>query len=73
MTGECLKIPMKTLPVFCMSYVKLAGITNRVREIATLKIKSHLIGLILTEGDVLEHFIVGSRRNKGNKKQTGEN
>lgn len=56
-----------------MSYVKLAGITNRVREIATLKIKSHLIGLILTEGDVLEHFIVGSRRNKGNKKQTGEN
>lgn len=45
---------------------------NIAHELATVRTKSHLIRLILTEGEVFEHHVMGNKMNKGNKKQIGE-
>lgn len=37
---------------------------NILHELATLRTKSQLIKLILTEGEVFEHLIMGGRRTK---------
>lgn len=44
---------------------------NMVHELATIRTKSHLIKLIFTK-EVFEHLIKRNK-NKGNKKQIGEN
>lgn len=44
---------------------------NTVHELAVVRTKSHLIKLIIAEGEVFEHLVNGN--NKENKKHVGEN
>lgn len=45
---------------------------NIVHELAVVRTKSHLIKLIVAEGEVFEHLVNGNK-NKENKKHVGEN